>query len=83
MLVIWAIPVLIGSLIFLYVGRTISIVDKHIFYAIPVLLIGTAVVFERLWDARRAARLPVLAFYGYLTIAALQLWIGRIASIRQ
>lgn len=83
MLVVWSIPIFIVSALFLYIGHSISMVDKHLFFLIPALVIGTAMAMDKLWEARRLARLPVIAFYLYLVVAALNLWVYRIATVRQ
>jgi hypothetical protein len=71
------------ALAFLLVGSRISMVDKHLFYIIPALALGVGLVLGRLWRRGLPARLVVASFYLFTFVAALNMWIYRIAAVRQ
>ena len=68
---------------FLVVGSRISMVDKHVFYLIPALALGVGLVMGRLWRRGIGARLVVAGFYLFALVAAVDMWLYRIAAVRQ
>ncbi len=66
------------ALLFLLVGYRISMVDKQLFYLIPVICLAWAVVADRLWE-RWWGRLLVLATLALSLVSALWLWVMRIS----
>jgi hypothetical protein len=68
---------------FLVVGSRISMVDKHIFYLIPALALGVGLMMGRLWRRGFGARLVVASLYLFAFVAALDMWLYRIAAVRQ
>ena len=68
---------------FLVVGSRISMVDKHVFYLIPALALGVGWTMGRLWRRGLGARLVVASFYLFAFVAALDMWLYRIAAVRQ
>jgi hypothetical protein len=71
------------ALAFLVVGSRISMVDKHVFYFIPALALGVGLLAGRLWRRGLLARLVVGSIYLFTFVAALNIWIYRIAAVRQ
>jgi hypothetical protein len=69
--------------LFLVAGSRISMVDKHLFYIIPALALGVGLLIGRLWRRGLPARLVVASFYLFAFVAALDMWIYRIATVRQ
>ncbi|MFL5801208.1 MAG: hypothetical protein ACJ8CR_05640 [Roseiflexaceae bacterium] len=69
--------------LFVLVGSRISMVDKHVFYIIPALALGVGLLAGRLWRRGLPARVVVASIYLFSFAAALNLWIYRIASVRQ
>lgn len=74
---------LLVALLFLVAGSRISMVDKHLFYLIPALVLGCGLIFGRLWRRGVASRLVVAGIYVATFVAALQLWVHRIVSVQQ
>lgn len=71
------------SLIFLVVGSRISMVDKHLFFAIPALAVGFGWTMGELWKRGRFGQILVWSIYAFTFFAALNVWIYRIISVRQ
>ena len=71
----------VGAL-FVVIGARISMVDKQVFYIIPALALGVGLLAGRLWRRGLPARLVVAGFYLFAFVAALQMWIYRIATVR-
>lgn len=69
--------------LFLVAGNRISMVDKHLFYIIPALALGVGLLMGRLWRRGAAARLVVACFYAFALVAALDMWVYRILTVRQ
>lgn len=70
-------------LLFVPLAYKISMVDKHFFVALPVLVIGSAVMIDRLWQRGWPMIVAIIVYYGMLVSSALQLWISRIANVQQ
>jgi hypothetical protein len=68
--------------LFVPLAYKVSMVDKHFFVSIPVMVVASAAVVDRFWG-RWPVRVATLIFYTYLAIAALDLWIMRVATVRQ
>lgn len=66
------------ALLFLLAGYRISMVDKQLFYLIPVICLAWAIMADRLWE-RWAGRLFVLATLALSLGSALWLWVYRIS----
>ncbi|MGC8801967.1 hypothetical protein [Chloroflexus sp.] len=66
------------ALLFLLAGYRISMVDKQLFYLIPVICLAWAIIADRLWE-RWAGRLFVLATLVLSLGSALWLWVYRIS----
>jgi len=66
------------ALLFLLAGYRISMVDKQLFYLIPVICLAWAIMADRLW-ARRWGQLLVLATLALSLGSALWLWVMRIS----
>jgi uncharacterized membrane protein len=66
------------ALLFLLAGYRISMVDKQLFYLIPLICLAWAIIADRLWE-RQAGRLFVLATLLFSLGSALWLWIMRIS----
>jgi hypothetical protein len=70
-------------LLFVPLGYKISMVDKHFFVAVPLMLVASAAILDALWRRFWAARAATVLYIGYLTFAAVSLWLTRIVSVRQ
>jgi hypothetical protein len=70
-------------LIFVPLGYKISMVDKHFLAAIPAMTLASAVVLDRLWRFGWPVWVFTLLWYGYLGVSAAQLWLNRIAIVKQ
>jgi hypothetical protein len=75
----WAVVMLV----FVPLAFTISMVDKHFLAAIPMMLLASGVVLDRFWRLGWPARLITLLYIAYLAGAAVNLWLTRIAVVRQ
>lgn len=69
-------------ILFVPAGYKISLVDKHFFVAIPLLVLASAVVLDRLW-AWGGLRFAVLLLYFAQGAAAVALWLARIVGVQQ
>jgi hypothetical protein len=78
-------PLLLFAVMLLFVplGYKVSMVDKHFFVAVPLMLVASAAVLDALWRRFWAARAATVLYIGYLAFAAVSLWLTRIASVRQ
>lgn len=65
------------ALLFLLAGYRISMVDKQLFYLIPVICLAWAIMADRLWE-RWPGRVFVLATLALSLGSALWLWVYRI-----
>jgi hypothetical protein len=74
---------LVVAVAFLVVGSRISMVDKHVFYLMPALALGVGLTMGRLWRHGPSARLLVASLYLFTFVAALDMWLYRIAAVRQ
>lgn len=72
---------LLVALLFFFVGLRVSMVDKYIFYAAPVLAICTAAFFERLWARNRFLPIAITAVYLLTFISAMDIWIQRLQRV--
>jgi hypothetical protein len=70
-------------LLFVPLGYKVSMVDKHFFVAVPLMLVASAAVFDALWARFWAARAVTALYIGYLAVTTVSLWLERIASVRQ
>lgn len=68
----------IVALIFLLAGYKISMVDKQLFYIIPLLMISWAMIADGLWKRGPNGRIIVSTTVLFTLWSALQLWIIRI-----
>lgn len=66
------------ALVFMLVGYRISMVDKQIFYILPIVLICWAVIADQFWRRGWSGRLMVTVMLLYTLVSALYLWIVRI-----
>jgi len=74
---------MIVTMLFLVLAYKVSMVDKHFFVTIPCMVIATAAVIDRFWERFRTVRVVTLLWYAYLGVSALDLWLMRIATVRQ
>jgi hypothetical protein len=70
-------------LLFVPVAYKISMVDKHFFVALPLLVIASAAVLDRLWRHGWPVWVAVMLYYLYLGASAIDLWLNRIDVVRQ
>jgi hypothetical protein len=70
-------------LLFVPAGFKVSMVDKHFFAALPLLVVASAAVFDRLWRLGWPLRLAIVLYYVYLTGSAINLWLTRIVVVKQ
>ncbi len=70
-------------LIFLPLAYVVSMVDKHFFVAIPMLMLASGALLERFWQRGWWARGLILLYYAYLLVAAVNLWLTRIVTVKQ
>ena len=66
------------AILFMLVGYKISMVDKQLFYIIPLLMVSWAMIAERLWIRGPSGRIIVSTTVLYTLWSAVQLWIIRI-----
>jgi hypothetical protein len=66
------------ALAFMMVGYRISMVDKQIFYILPIVMICWAVIADRFWRRGWSGRLMVTVMVLYTLVSALYLWVVRI-----
>ena len=66
------------ALAFMMVGYRISMVDKQIFYILPIVMICWAVLADRFWRRGWSGRLMVTVMVLYTLVSALYLWVVRI-----
>jgi hypothetical protein len=66
------------ALVFMMAGYRISMVDKQIFYILPIVLICWAVIADRFWRRGWSGRLMVTLMVLYTLVSALYLWVVRI-----
>jgi hypothetical protein len=69
------------ALVFLVLGSRVSMVDKHLFYAAPALMICSAALLERWWVQSRVFKGMIASAYVLTFVAALQLWIWRLQTV--
>jgi hypothetical protein len=68
------------ALLFMLAGYRISMVDKQLFYLLPVLCVCWAVYAERIWERWAWGRWLILALLAYSLYAAVDQWILRIVT---
>jgi hypothetical protein len=68
------------ALLFLLAGYRISMVDKQLFYLLPMICVCWAIYAERLWARGRWGRLVVVTILLYTLVTALDQWALRIAT---
>jgi len=66
------------AVLFLFAGYKISMVDKQLYYIIPLLMLSWAMIADRLWTRGPNGRIIVSTTVLYTLWSALQLWIIRI-----
>ena len=66
------------ALLFMLAGYKISMVDKQLYYIVPILMISWAVIADRLWVRGPSGRIIVSTTVLFTLWSALQLWITRI-----
>ncbi|NJN68357.1 MAG: hypothetical protein HC884_17420 [Chloroflexaceae bacterium] len=71
------------TLVFFLLGYKVSMIDKHFFASIPLVVIASAIVLDRLWERGWLMRMVIVGWYAYLGTSALHLWLGRIATVQQ
>ena len=71
------------TILFTIAGSRIAMVDKQVFYYIPMMMLLTAPVLEWAWRRGLAGRLAVGALYVGTLGCALALWFERVVTIRQ
>ncbi|HMP41719.1 MAG TPA: hypothetical protein PKA05_15165 [Roseiflexaceae bacterium] len=74
---------LVVGVLFLLAGSRISMVDKHLFFILPVLVIGTGAILGRLWRRGMAAQITIAVLAGFSAVSALGMWLYRIVSVKQ
>lgn len=69
--------------LFVPLAYKVSMVDKHFFIAVPFMMLASGAVLD--WATRRSwlLRGATVVFYAYLAVAAINLWLTRIAIVRQ
>jgi hypothetical protein len=68
------------AVLFMFAGYRISMVDKQIFYMLPVMCVAWAVYAERYWQRGRWGRLLVAIILIYSLATALDQWVLRIVT---
>lgn len=68
--------------LFLILGNRVPMVDKHIFYIAPALVICTAAVLDRLLSYNRLYLLAIGGIYLVTFLSALELWIWRLQEVQ-
>jgi hypothetical protein len=66
------------AIIFLMAGYKISMVDKQLYYIVPLLMLSWAMIADRLWNRGPTGRIIVSTSVLFTLWSALQLWIIRI-----
>lgn len=69
--------------LFIPLAYKVSMVDKHFFIAVPFMMLASGAVLDWAWRRGWLARGATFAFYGYLAVSAISLWVNRIAIVRQ
>ncbi len=70
----------IVALLFMFAGYRISMVDKQVFYLLPVMALCWAVYAERYWQRGRWGQVMITVTYVFTFFAAINQWIMRIAG---
>jgi hypothetical protein len=70
------------ALLFMLVGYRLSMVDKQLFYLLPVICICWAIYADRIWGRWAWGRWAVVAVLLYSLYTALDQWLMRIAISR-
>ncbi len=71
------------GVLFLIAGSRMSMVDKHVFYVLPVLALGTGALLGQLWRRGRAAPLVIGSVAALTLLSAVIMWFTRVATVRQ
>lgn len=66
------------SLLFMVAGYRISMVDKQIFYILPIVMLCWAVLADRFWRRGIAGQLMISVIMLFTTYSAMYLWVVRI-----
>ncbi len=66
--------------LFMFAGYRISMVDKQLFYMLPVMCVCWALYADRIWQRWAWGRWAVIAVLLYTLYAALDQWVLRIAT---
>ncbi len=91
---LWMAAMLLIALLFVPIARSVPMVDKHIFFLIPVLAIGAGVVIDYglRWlqqhtgaqrRYRAIAGMALTVYVGLTLLDSVQLWVDRIERIKQ
>ncbi|NJN17791.1 MAG: hypothetical protein HC822_16715 [Oscillochloris sp.] len=68
------------AVLFMFAGYRISMVDKQLFYLLPVMCICWAIYADRFWVRGRWGRVLVLTVLIYSLVTALDQWVLRIVT---
>lgn len=68
------------AVLFMFAGYRISMVDKQLFYLLPVMCVCWAVYAERYWMRGVAGRVFVTSVFVLSLVSAIALWLQRIAT---
>lgn len=66
------------GVLFMIAGYRVSMVDKQLFYIVPVICLCWAIYADRYWRRGRWAQIMILAIYAFTLATALDLWVIRI-----
>ncbi len=66
--------------LFMFAGYRISMVDKQLFYMLPVMCVCWAIYADRIWERWSWGRRVVIAVLLYTLYAAVDQWVLRIAT---
>jgi hypothetical protein len=79
----WICAMFFVALIFIPIDRRVPMVDKHVFFLMPVWGILMGYLFDRAVERWRWSSILIASGYAALFIAAMELWIRRIESVKQ
>ncbi len=66
---------------FFFVGTRVSMVDKHLFYIVPALVITTGGVLDRAWQRWRWSGAVIALLYAGTLLSGLALWLLRLQRV--
>ena len=79
----WICAMFFVSLLFVPIDRTVPMVDKHVFFLMPVWGILMGYLFDQAVQRWRWSSIVIASGYAALLIAALELWMRRIEAVKQ